>query len=91
MSLGLVTLCYGSAITLALFLLWHFGAQHWYWHAASIVLALGIGLAPGNEFTNTTAMTLVIGWVFSFLMVWGVAAPVFAVGWDHHQHHWKHH
>ena len=83
MSPGLVAACYGSAVALALILLWHFGPQHWYWHVASLALALGIGFAPGNEFTNTTAMTLVIGWVFSFLFVWGAAAPFFALGWSH--------
>jgi len=86
MSPSLVAVCYGSAAGLALLLLWRLGAQHWYWHAASIVLALGIGFAPGNEFTNTIAMTLVIGWVFSFLIVWGAAAPFFADGWHHHHH-----
>lgn len=79
MSPVLVTLCYGSATLLSLFLLWHFGVRHWYWHMLSVVASIALGLTPLPERLNTPQMTLVVGWVFLFLFFWGVAAPVFAL------------
>jgi hypothetical protein len=79
MSPVLVALCYGSAIAASLFLLWYFGAKHWYWHALSVIASLVIGLTPMNEFWHTPYMTLVVGWVFLFLFCWGLVAPVFAL------------
>jgi hypothetical protein len=79
MSPFLVALCYGSALALSLFLLQHFGVTHWYWHALSLAAALVLGLTPLPEALNTPQMTLVVGWVFTFFFVWGLAAPVFAL------------
>ena len=83
MSSNLVALCYGSALLLALALLWHFGAKSWYWHLLSIAGALAIGLVPMPKELNTPQGTLCVGWVFTLLFIWGIAAPAFA--WlDHH-------
>ena len=88
MSPSLVALCYGSALVLALFLLWYFGVKHWIWHVLSIALAFAIGLIPLPEAFNTPGMTLVIGWVFMFLFLWGIGAPLFALAHQHpHSHH----
>jgi hypothetical protein len=78
MSFLLVASCYGSAALLALFALWHFGVKHWWWHAGSIALALGVGLVRFPEPFNQPSWTLVVGWVFVFFFLWGVAAPVVA-------------
>lgn len=79
MSPIIVTVCYGSAAMLSLFALWHFGVKKFYWHALSIVAAFAIGLAHLPEQFTTPNYTLVIGWFFVFLFLWGVAAPVVAV------------
>lgn len=71
-----VALCYGSALVIPLFLLWHFGVRHWLWHAASIVLALVIGLVPMPEALNGPWATLTVGWFFIGFFVWGAAAPL---------------
>ena len=83
MSSTLVALCYGSAMLLALALLWHFGAKSWYWHTLSIAVAFAVGIVPMPQQLNTPEGTLCVGWVFIFLAVWGIAAPAFA--WlEHH-------
>jgi hypothetical protein len=85
----LVALCYGSALVVALALLWYFGVFHWYWHLVSFLAAFAIGLAPIPEALNTPVGTLGVGWVFTFLFIWGIAAPLFALS---HQHpHLGHH
>ena len=86
MSPTVVMSCYGSAAVLALYLLWHFGAKHWYWHVLSVAIALTIGLMPMNATLNQPVYTLVIGWTFLFLFLWGIAAPVVAA--IHHPPHW---
>ena len=79
MSPALVALCYGSAMALSLYLLWHYGAKPWYWHVLSVLLALSIGSLPMRGIWSEPGMTLLVGWVFVFLMVWGLAAAGFAV------------
>ncbi|HET8550199.1 MAG TPA: hypothetical protein VFL57_19445 [Bryobacteraceae bacterium] len=78
MSPLLVASCYGSATLLSLYLLWHFGAKHWYWHLLSLVLALVIGLTPMPGILTNQYLTLVVGWIFTFLFLWGAAAPIYA-------------
>ena len=91
MSPVLVALCYGSATLLSLFFLWHFGVKSWWWHAGSVVLALALGLAHLPPFFNSPEMTLAVGWVFIFLLLWGIAGPLVALA--HSPAHWirRHH
>ncbi len=91
MSPIIVASCYGSAAVLSLFLLWQFGVKRWYWHALSIAAAFGIGLTPLSEPWNRPDMTLVIGWFFVALLVWGLAAPIFLVLQGPFHFHFKHH
>jgi hypothetical protein len=77
MSPLLVASCYGSATLLSLYLLWHFGAKHWFLHVLSIVVALAIGLIPMPSILSNQYLTLVVGWIFTFLFLWGAAAPVY--------------
>ena len=88
MSTFLVGLCYGSALVVALGLLWYFGPARWYWHLLSSLAALALGMYPMSGSWNTPAGTLAIGWVFIVLFVWAIAAPVFALSDQHpHRHH----
>jgi hypothetical protein len=86
--------CYGSALCVALFLLWQFGQRRWYWHAVSVALALAIAFYPGNEFLGRQDVTLATGWMFTFLFIWGIAAPAFPVRahgfWHFHLPHGRH-
>jgi uncharacterized membrane protein len=91
MSPFLVAACYGSAALLSLYLLWHFGVQHWYLHAISIMAAFALGLVRLPDPFNQPGFTLVIGWFFTALFVWGVAAPVVAVIHHSPDMHLKHH
>jgi hypothetical protein len=69
-----VGLAFGSAILLALALLYAFHAR-WYWHVLSILAALAIGLTPPPE--RWRPPDLLVGSVFLFLFVWGLGAPLF--------------
>ena len=89
MSSTLVALCYGSALLVALVLLWRFGAKSWYWHLLSVVAAFAVGLTPLPPSLNTPEGTLAVGWLFILLSVWGIAAPAFA--WMEHHPGLHHH
>ena len=91
MSALLVFSCYGSAALIALFALWRFGVQHWYWHALSTVAALAIGLARLPEPWSQPLYTLGVGWLFTALFLWGVAAPVAAALHHSPDMHLRHH
>jgi len=69
-----VLLTYGGAVCLALFLLYWFGTQRWYWHLASVAAAVAIGLAPPIESFRGAVADLVTGFIFVLLFTWGVGA-----------------
>lgn len=77
---ALVALVYGSALVLALALLYLFHAR-WYWHVLSILGAVAVGIAPPLE--SWWPPDLAIGFVFVFLLTWGIGAPLFH---SHHRH-----
>jgi hypothetical protein len=79
MSPVLVALCYGSATLFSLYLLWHFGVKPWWSHALSVAIAFSLGFARLPAFFDTPNMTLAVGWVFIFLLLWGIAAPFFSL------------
>ncbi len=90
MSPVIVMGCYGSAALLSLYLLWHFGVQHWYWHTLSILAAFALGLARLPDPFTQPAYSLLIGWFFTALFLWGVAAPVVAAIHHSPDLHFKH-
>jgi len=73
---------FGSAFLLALVLLYIHRAKPWYLHLLSVLLAIGLGLAPRSSLPipttwNENSVYLAIGFVFVFLLFWGLAAPFF--------------
>jgi hypothetical protein len=68
---------YCGAALLAVLLLFFSGPKRWYWHILSLAAALAVGLMPIPAKWNTPQASVVIGVVFVFLFLWGVAAPVF--------------
>jgi hypothetical protein len=68
---------YGCSALLALVLLLFPGPKRWYWHVLSVLLSLGVGLTPIPAALNTPQGSMIIGSVFTFFFVWGVAAPLF--------------
>lgn len=77
MSSAVVVAAYGCAAILPFVVLHFFGARAWYWHVLSICLAFALGFAPIPEQWHDPALDVAIGAVFTFLLVWGVAAPLF--------------
>ena len=77
MSPAWILLTYGGAALLAWLVLMFARARRWYWHASSVVLALAIGLVPLPAQLNTPQWSLIIGFAFLFLFLWGVGAPFF--------------
>ncbi len=90
MSALLVLVVYGASLALALFLLYEFHARSWYWHAFSVLIAITLGLIPTSPEFKTPVTDLVMGAVFTFLMIWGVAAPLFRSPHGHHHQLDKH-
>lgn len=86
----MVFLIYGAAAVLALVLLYCFHA-HWYWHVMSVVVALVIGMMPPDMIPVPAAWgtmrDIILGSIFTFLVIWGIAAPLFV---RHHQAHATH-
>lgn len=72
MSTSLVFLVYAFAFGLALLLIYLFKPLAWYWHILSCAAALAIGLMPPRAGWQGPAFDLVYGFVFIFLMVWGI-------------------
>lgn len=68
---------YGSSALLALLVLYFSRPRPWYMHGLSILLALAVGLVPIPPKYNNPQSTFVIGFVFVFLILWGIAAPFF--------------
>ena len=79
----LVVAVYGAAAALALYLLYFFHAKAWYWHTLSVMAAVAIGLMPvgalpiPEAWMAAPATSLVTGFFFLFLLLWGVGGPFF--------------
>lgn len=69
-----VFVAYGVSGALALLFVYLFHSR-WYWHALSVLAALGVGLTPPVPGFDGPLRDLVYGSVFLFLMVWGCAEP----------------
>lgn len=76
MTNSVVTLTYSAVFILAVYLLWHFRGVAWYWHAASVVIALGIGLMPPQPGWQGPGFDLAVGAGFLFFFVWGAGFVV---------------
>jgi hypothetical protein len=70
-------IAYGCSCLLALILLFFKGPKRWYWHILSLLVGLGVGLMPIPAKLNTPQGSLIVGSVFTFFLVWAVAAPLF--------------
>lgn len=77
MSGSVVVLTYGMAAALALLLLYLFRAKRWYWHVASVTVALLLGAMTPPESVASQRYDLAIGGIFFFLCLWGIAGMFF--------------
>jgi Zn-dependent protease with chaperone function len=64
------------AVVIPIYLLYRFRPQAWYWHVLAVILALVIGLMPGTALLQTEGGSLLYGFSFIILMVWGVGGPI---------------
>jgi thiol:disulfide interchange protein len=67
-----------AVVTLALpiYLLYRFRSQAWYWHVLAVIVALVIGLMPGTALLQTLGGSMLYGFVFVVLMLWGVGGLI---------------
>ena len=72
-----VAITYCAAVALAVLLLYEFEPTRWYWHVFSVMLAIGIGLAPVPAEWSKPGFDLLVGFVFVLFLLWGVGAPLF--------------
>ncbi len=72
-----ILLIYGAAVALAAAALYVFGSRRWYWHALSVLAAMGLGLAPPPPDTwRGPNYDMIVGCVFIFLVVWGLGGAL---------------
>jgi hypothetical protein len=64
------------AVVVPIYLLYRFRSQAWYWHVLAVIVGLVVGLAPGTALLQTTGGTLLYGFVFIVLMVWGIGGLI---------------
>jgi hypothetical protein len=91
MSSVLIVSVYLVALAFPIYLLYHFRAQHWYWHLLCVAAALALGFVPTPAEWKTKAFDLLFGFTFIALMVWGVGGLVLSPTRDDHGHHERHH
>ena len=67
-----------AVVTLALplYLLYQFRSQAWYWHVLAVIVALVIGNMPGTALLETLGGSMLYGFVFVFLMIWGIGGLI---------------
>jgi hypothetical protein len=65
-------LVYLFAAGIPAWLLYRCGSQPWYWHVLATLCGLALGLLPLPPAWSQFASGLMFGFVFVFLMVWGI-------------------
>ena len=64
------------ALALPIYLLYQFRSQAWYWHVLAVIVALVIGLMPGTALLESLGGSMLYGFVFVFLMIWGIGGLI---------------
>ena len=64
------------ALALPIYLLYRFRSQAWYWHVLAVIAALVIGLMPGTALLETLGGSMLYGFVFVVLMIWGIGGLI---------------
>lgn len=65
-----------ASVAVPLYLLYRFRFQAWYWHLLAVIVALVIGLMPGTALLQTENGSLLYGFWFLLLMIWGVGGLI---------------
>ena len=65
-----------ASVAVPIYLLYRFRSQAWYWHVLAVIVALVIGLMPGTALLQTENGSLLYGFWFLVLMIWGVGGLI---------------
>ncbi len=76
-------LVYLVALGLPIWLLYRFGSATWPWHILAIAISLVLGFIPFPAALKGAGADLIFGFVFTFLIVWGIGGLVV---YRHHLH-----
>jgi len=68
----LAVLVYAAAVVVPACLLLRFHSQAWPWHLLAVAAGLAIGLTPIPPALQTQSFDLLFGFVFLFLICWGL-------------------
>jgi hypothetical protein len=72
MEMLIIAIIYLVAMAIPAWLLYRFGSGAWYWHVLAILGGLAVGLTPLPPLLTQLVYNLMVGFVFLFLMVWGI-------------------
>jgi hypothetical protein len=78
-------LVYMAAMAIPVWLLYHFGSGHWFWHVFAVMIGLLLGVVPLPAVFSNPTYDLIVGFVFVFLIVWGIGG-LFPLR-SHHEKH----
>jgi len=73
------------AMAIPVYLLYRYGSRAWYWHVLAVIVALVIGLMPGTMLLQTENGSLLYGFWFLILMIWGIGGLI-TYPWRHAKH-----
>ncbi len=68
----LAILVYLLAVAIPVYLLYHFGPGHWYWHIFAVAAGFGLGLIPIPPDLQKRGFDLLLGFALVALMFWGI-------------------
>jgi hypothetical protein len=72
----LAIVLYVFAVLIPIYLLYRFHSQAWYWHVLAVIVGLVVGLMPGTPLLQTEGGSLLYGFSFILLMVWGIGGLI---------------
>lgn len=82
----LAVLIYMAAVALAVGLVAFLKPIAWHYHVLAVMAALGLGFVHLPESYSGPWTDLLIGFFFTFLLLWGLAGLIFREGIHLHKH-----
>jgi hypothetical protein len=72
----LAILAYSLAVAIPVFLLYHFGPRHWYWHLLAVAAGFGLGFLPMPPDLQKRGFDMALGCALVLLLFWGLGGLI---------------